>query len=231
MLQLASVGVHPHPSRARFANLIPIPSRLVPSPLSLELQSLLNVLPQLPGVRALPRAIEPVVERLFSRQRAGDDHAHVHRRVLRHRSRANRVRLSSVSPSETNRTIERSNEPPSLSRAAPRVARFTSRRPHPRVVIVAATDSRVVLLRARAAHTHRHERLVEGVEHRDPISSTRVVVCPRAKTQRRTSMRGTTPPERPIVTRTSSRDSIEGLCTRYMRTRPVVTHRESLADD
>ena len=59
------------------------PPSIASSPISLELQPLLHVLPQLARVGAFPRAIEPVIDPLFPHQRTGDDHAHVHRRVLR----------------------------------------------------------------------------------------------------------------------------------------------------
>ena len=60
--------------------------------LFIEFEALAHVQPQFTLVIILPRAIETIVEHLLARERAGDDHADVHRRVL-HQSKNTSVSL------------------------------------------------------------------------------------------------------------------------------------------
>ena len=142
---------HHHPHRAHS------PPPIASSPISLELQPLLHVLPQLARVGAFPRAIEPVIDPLFPHQRTGDDHAHVHRRVLR-RAPIHVVvsRQSSPHPIPSHHRPSRASVVPSTH---PSIDLHPRPSPHPRVLLRPPPSS------SRRIRTHRHERLIKSGIH------------------------------------------------------------------
>ena len=172
---------HHHPHRAHS------PPPIASSPISLELQPLLHVLPQLARVGAFPRAIEPVIDPLFPHQRTGDDHAHVHRRVLR-RAPIHVVvsRQSSPHPIPSHHRPSRASVVPSTH---PSIDLHPRPSPHPRVLLRRPPSS------SRRIRTHRHERLIKSGIHPRRYSPPRVASSRRRRRRRR--RRSSTPEGRP----------------------------------
>lgn len=168
--------------------------------LFIEFEALAHVQPQFTLVIILPRAIETIVEHLLARERAGDDHADVHRRVLR------QSKNTSVSLHPLARTHAR-HDTPRHATHTPRVTlcvtRHRARDIAPRTPATHA-DQPSAIDRARihprpprpsrasnASRTHRHERLIKRVKHPARVlvracvaSRVRLCGCARARTWR-----------------------------------------------
>lgn len=166
--------------------------------LFIEFEALAHVQPQFTLVIILPRAIETIVEHLLARERAGDDHADVHRRVL-HQSKNTSVSLHPRARHPARHATRRHAHATRPARSARAIPRATSRRARRRHAL---TNPQRSIARAHprpprpsrasnASRTHRHERLVKRVKHPARVlvracvaSRVRLCGCSSARTWR-----------------------------------------------